>query len=604
MKRQGYSTVGLILRFLKGSRRYFVLTVLSAALMTVCEMLPPRIVEFTVDSVIGDKAVDLPQWLRGILTRLGGVEAFRAHLWWIALLIAGVALVTCLFRYLFRVYNTKAGETLVETMRNLIFSHIQRLPYQWHTENQTGDIIQRCTSDVDTVRNFLSEQLTSVLRILTTLVLSLWFMAGLSPLLTVIAAGFLSLILVYSVLFRTQISRGFAAADEKEGDLSAIAQENLTGVRVVRAFGREEYERQRFYECDKEYSALWMKLCVKLAAFWSSTSLISGVQAMLIVVLGALFCVRGELTAGEYIAFISYNAMLTWPVRQLGRMLSEMSKAGVSLGRIKHIMNSAPERDEKDALTPPLDGDIVFDNVSFSFGNHKVLDGVSFTVRSGETLGILGSIGSGKSTLMYLLERLYELPPECGRVTVGGVDVARIKSSHLRTGVGMVLQEPYLFSRTLEENIAITLEGPDRQAVERAAKVADLHKSIVGFAAGYDTFVGERGVTLSGGQKQRAAIARMVVRPTPIMILDDSLSAVDTETDANIRGALKKEIGGSTTILISHRITTLMQADHIIVLDKGRIVEQGSHKELLSKDGIYRRIYDLQSRKEGEYEQK
>ncbi len=597
MKREKYSTLGLILRFLKGSKRYFVLTILSAALMTVCEMLPPRIVEFTVDSVIGDKVPQLPSWCDALLSRLGGVQTFRAHLWWAAVLIAAVALVTTLFRYLFRVYNTKAGETLVETMRNLIFSHIQHLPYQWHTENQTGDIIQRCTSDVDMVRNFLSEQLTSVLRILTTLVLSLWFMVGLSPTLTWVSAGLLTLVLIYSILFRTQISRGFAAADEQEGVLSAIAQENLTGVRVVRAFGREEYERQRFYECDKEYSALWMKLCIKLAAFWSSTSFISGVQVMLIVVLGALFCVRGEMSAGEYIAFISYNAMLTWPVRQLGRMLSEMSKAGVSVERIKHIMNSVPEKDRDKALTPPMDGDIVFDNVSFSYGAHKVLDGVSFTVKAGETLGILGSIGSGKSTLMYLLERLYELPSECGSITVGGVDVADIKASHLRRNVGFVLQEPYLFSRTIEENIGIALEQPDGEAVRQAARVADLHESIEGFASGYDTFVGERGVTLSGGQKQRAAIARMVVRPTPIMILDDSLSAVDTETDANIRRALREQTQNSTTILISHRITTLMQADHIIVLDKGKIIERGSHKELLSQEGVYRRIYDLQSRK-------
>ncbi len=598
MKAKQNSTVSLILRFLRGSKRYFIFTILAALGMTLSEMLPPQIIKFTIDSVIGTASPDLPSFAMDLLEKMGGIEVLRAHLWWAAIGIAAVALVSSVFCYLFRVFNTKAGETLIETMRNTIFSHIQHLPFAWHNENQTGDIIQRCTSDVEMVRNFLSEQLTAVLRILTTLTLSLWFMIRLSGTLSVIAAAFLSVILVYSVLFRRQIRDGFSVVDAREGDLSAIAQENLTGVRVVRAFGREEYERKRFYECDKDYSALWLKLMTKLSAFWSSTSLISGLQAMLIVTLGALFCIQGKMSAGAYIAFLSYNAMLTWPIRQLGRMLSEMSKAGVSIERLKHIMNSAPEQDRDGAKTPDMNADIVFDNVSFSFGEQRILDGISFTLKKGETLGILGSTGSGKSTLVSLLERLYELPEGQGSITIGGVDIRDISAAHLRKNIGMVLQEPYLFSRTIQENIAITLPTSDAKAVQKAAKVADLHKSILGFAAGYDTFVGERGVTLSGGQKQRAAIARMVVRPTPIMILDDSLSAVDTQTDANIRAALKEQMKGTTSILISHRITTLMQADHIIVLDGGHIVEQGTHDELIAAQGVYRKIYDIQSRKE------
>ncbi|MBR5782780.1 MAG: ABC transporter ATP-binding protein [Clostridia bacterium] len=598
MKQQKYSTLGLILMFLKGSKKYFVLTVLSALGMTLTEMLPPQIIKFTVDSVIGNADPDLPQAMLAVLDKMGGVDAFRAHLWWSAVGVAVAALLSAVCRYGFRLYNTKASETLVESMRNRIFDHIQCLPFAWHMENQTGDIIQRCTSDVDMVRNFLSEQLTAVFRIVTLLTLSLWFMVQLNGTLTLVSVGMLTLVLLYSMFFHKQIGSGFAKADAKEGDLSAIAQENLTGVRVVRAFGREEYERQRFYECDKEYSALWMKLCIKLSTFWTSTSFISGMQVMMIVVLGAAFCVSGNMTAGAYIAFISYNAMLTWPVRQLGRMISEMSKAGVSIERIKHIMNSAAEQDKPEALTPPLDRDIIFDNVSFRYGNAKVLDSVSFTIKAGETLGILGSTGSGKSTLMYLLDRLYELPPEGGKITVGGVDIADIKAEHLRRHIGMVLQEPYLFSRTIEQNIGIAMEDADAEDIREAARAADLHESIEGFAAGYDTFVGERGVTLSGGQKQRTAIARMLLRPTPIMILDDSLSAVDTETDAHIRKALRRKTKGSTTILISHRITTLMQADQIIVLDKGRIIERGSHRELLEKNGVYRKIYDMQSRKE------
>ena len=382
--------------------------------------------------------------------------------------------------------------------------------------------------------------------------------------------------------------------DENEGVLSTIAQENLTGVRVVRAFGREEYEKERFEKQNELYTNAWIKLCRYLSLFWGSGDLISGAQVMLIVILGAVFCVRGEMTAGEYIAFISYNAMLTWPVRTLGRMISEMSKAGVSIDRIRYIMNSPPERDKPGAGAPDMRGDIEFDNVTFSYGGAPVLDRVSFTVPGGTTFGILGGTGSGKSTLMHLLDRLYELPPENGRITVGGADIADMKGGWLRSNIGMVLQEPFLFSRTIAENIGITRRDMGLADIRRAASIACLDEAITEFTDGYDTIVGERGVTLSGGQKQRAAIARMLARQTPIMVFDDSLSAVDAETDAKIRRELQKHLGASTVILISHRVTTLMQAGRILVLDKGRIAELGSHEELMKKGGIYHRIYDMQ----------
>ncbi len=596
MEDKQFSTPGLLAYFLKGAKRYFLCTVLAALGMTLAEMLAPQIIKFTVDSVIGDEPTgNFAVWA----ARLGGVEFLRRNLWVPALLITLAAGLAAVFRYGFRVYNTKASETLVERMRNTIFAHIQHLPFRWHMENQTGDIIQRCTSDVDLVRNFLSEQLTAVFRIITLLCFSMYCMCSLSLPLTLLAAGLLCPVLLYSLLFHRQIGDGFAAADAREGDLSAIVQENLTGVRVVRAFGREKYEQDRFAECDRDYSALWMKLCFKLSTFWTTTSLLSGLQVMLTVVLGAWMCVDGRLTAGAYIAFLSYNAMLTWPVRQLGRMISEMSKAGVSIQRIKHIMNSPAEQEPADALTPPMDGEIVFDGVTFGYGDTPVLDGVSFRIGAGQTLGILGGTGSGKSTLMHLLDRLYELPEGQGKITVGGVDIRRIRRDHLRKNIGMVLQEPYLFSRTIAENIAIATEDFSEEQLARVSATACLDGAVAGFAKGYDTFVGERGVTLSGGQKQRAAIARMLAKPAPIMILDDSLSAVDTETDARIRTALRRELADSTTVLISHRVTTLMQADHIIVLEQGRIVEQGDHATLCQKGGIYQQIYQMQSKGKG-----
>ena len=379
-----------------------------------------------------------------------------------------------------------------------------------------------------------------------------------------------------------------------------MVQENLTGVRVVRAFGREEFERERFEKQNTYYTGLWIHLIKLLSAFWSVSDFISGLQILLVLVLGSLFCVRGELTAGEYIAFISYNGMLIWPVRFLGRVISEMSKAGVSIDRIRYIMNSEPEHDCPDPVSreqteQAAHGDIVFDHVSFAYENGKdILKDVSFKVKAGTTLGILGSTGSGKTTLMHLLNRLYELPPGNGSITLGGVNIADMRAQDLRNCIGMVLQEPFLFSRTIGENISIRNHSLPIDEIRRAAGIACVDESITEFKEGYDTMVGERGVTLSGGQKQRVAIARMLTQKSPIMVFDDSLSAVDSETDAKIRQQLHQSLGQSTVILISHRITTLMQADYILVLDKGQIIEEGTPKELESKGGMYRQIYDIQ----------
>ena len=315
---------------------------------------------------------------------------------------------------------------------------------------------------------------------------------------------------------------------------------------------------------------------------------------MLMVILGSVFCVNGTMTAGEFIAFISYNTMLTGPVRQLGRMISEMSKAGVSVDRLCYIMNSEAEKDKEDAVTPDMHGDIEFKNVTFGYGEIPVLKDISFKIPAGTTFGILGSTGSGKSTLMYLLNRLYDLPEENGKITIGGVDVADMKGEWVRSHIGMVLQEPFLFSRTIGENIGITKTKYTLSEVREAAAIACVDNAVMEFTHGYDTIVGERGVTLSGGQKQRTAIARMLTQKTPIMVFDDSLSAVDADTDAKIRQALKKNLGDSTVILIAHRVTTLMQADCIMVMDKGEIVEIGTHDELMEKHGTYRHIYDMQ----------
>jgi len=588
---------GLIWHFLKGSRGFFLLCMLCAVFSALAEMVTPQIIRVAVDQVLGKNGTEsLSPIARSLLARAGGAEYLRANLWILAAAVMAVALIKAASQYGFRVYNARGGETLVKTMRDTLYTHIERLPFQWHMMHHTGDIIQRCTSDIETTRNFVSEQLTNLIRILILLVMSLVFMLGMNVSLTLIAMIPVPLIIGYSIYFHHQIWEGFQKCDENEGKLSAMVQENLTGVRVVRAFGRERYERDRFDRQNEYYTSLWVRMGEIMSRFWSTSDVLSGIQVMLVVVFGVVFCLRNEMTSGEYIAFISYNGMLVWPIRQLGRMISEMSKAGVSMERIREIMDAEEEKDDPAGAVPPLNGDIRFEHVTFGYeGAPEMLHDVSLTIPAGSTLGILGGTGSGKSTMMYLLDRLYPLPASGGRITIGGVDIQQMRLSHLRGGIGIVLQEPFLFSRTLRENLMIASPNLQERELKEASRAACLEETILGFSKGYETFVGERGVTLSGGQKQRAAIARMLTQKAPIMIFDDSLSAVDTETDAKIRQALEKKFGQATIILISHRMTTLSKADQVLVLDHGRVAQLGTPEELRNQPGLYQEIDRIQS---------
>ncbi len=601
-KEQFPTNFSLLKHFLRNSWGLFFVGIISACMVSLLDLVNPKIISYTVDTVIGNTETELPSFLQNLIDGIGGAAYLRNHLWLIGAAVIVVALLGALFRYLFQLFNAKGAETLVETMRNDLFEHILHLPFAWHSENHTGDIIQRCTSDVEQIKVFLSEQLTSLFRFIILIVLAFVFMATINVRLTIVAVIFLPIIIGYSLFFHNKIGDSFEKVDIEEGKLSSIAQENLTGVRVVRAFGRESYERERFEKQNKSYTHFWIYLMQLMAAFWATGDMFSYGQVLAILTYGAYLSVHGDLSAGNYIAFITYNTMLMWPIRGLGRIISNLSKAGISLERLRYILNSETEKNPEGAVKPDMSGDIVFNDVSYQYknGTSEILEHINMNIKAGQTIGILGATGSGKSTLMYLLDRLYDLPPEQGNITIGGVDIQSIDTEYLRENIGMVLQEPYLFSRTLSENIAITQPSKDMMRVKEAARLASLDEAIEHFSKGYDTYVGERGVTLSGGQKQRAAIAQMLIRKPPIMVFDDSLSAVDAETDSKIREALKENTGDSTVIIIAHRLTTLMNADQIYVMDHGKIVEHGDHSSLLQKNGIYRRIYDLQTNQEGE----
>ena len=577
-------------RLLRGSWRYFAACIAASLLFTVCELVIPQIIRVSVDSLIGDAPVKVAA-ARPIVAALGGVERLRRDLWIPAVMMAGFGLLSAVMRYCVNLYSSKAGETLVKTSRDLLYHHIQHLPWKWHMENPTGDIIQRCTSDVERIKTFFEEQFVPVFRMLAMIVFALVCMALMNWKLALVPAIMFPIIIVYSLLFHNSIRERFTACDESEGVLSTIAQENLTGVRVVRAFGREEYERERFEKQNEDYTSLWVRLCRTLSDFWAVGDATACIQTMLVVVLGSLLCVRGEMTEGEFVSFAIYNTMSISPVRRLGRVISEMSKMGVSVSRISEVLDAPCEQDKPGAAPAPMDGDIVFDHVTFRYETGPdVLSDVSFTIPAGTSFGVLGGTGSGKSSLILMLCRLYA--PSEGRVTVGGQDIADMPAAWVRDHIGVVLQEPFLFSRTIEENIGIC--GADHETVRKAAQTACIADDIEQFAAGYQTMVGERGVTLSGGQKQRVAIARMLTKKTPVIIFDDSLSAVDTQTDEKIRAALDRDLAGATSIIISHRITTLMDCDNILVLEHGKVLQLGTPQALLQQDGLFRQIYDMQ----------
>ncbi len=584
----------MVLRHLRGNWGFFVGAILLAYLNTICNAVIPQIISVTVDSVLGAKEPDLP----GFLTALLPLELLREDSWTALWIAAGAVVLAAAVRgvciYGMRINLAKGSEGFVKKLRDNLYGHIQRLSFQWHTAHATGDIIQRCTSDVEVIRTFVCNQLMEVLRTVFLVALYTGIMLMMNWKLALVSLVFIPITGLASGVFYGKISTRFQVADEAEGALTTCAQENLTGVRVVRAFGRERFEIDRFAQKNDRFSELWVELGKVLSVYWASGVLLVCLQIMSVIVAGTVAAVNGSITLGDFQAFVIYNSAMAWPVRSLGRVLSEMSKAGVSMDRVGYILKAPEESDRPEAENVRLSGDIVFDHVTFGYEGQKVLNDVSFTIPWGSTFAILGGTGSGKSTLVHLLDRLYDLDGGQGTITIGGVDIRDIRREDLRRQIGLVLQEPFLFSQTIRENIAATRPGTPEEELRQCAETACVDEAIADLPNGYETVVGERGVTLSGGQKQRVAIARMLLQNAPVMVFDDSLSAVDAETDAKIRAALKERMSQATVILISHRVTTLMQADRILVLDKGRAADVGTHAELIARPGIYKEIYDIQ----------
>lgn len=571
-------------KYLKGYGLVFTLAILSIVLATVMQLAVPILIKYAIDSIVGDVPPGNLQFL---------MDAFGKSLWGVVWIIVIMSLFRGIFMFLKGYLSSYAAENIAKEIREKLYRQIQYMTFERHTRKETGDMVQRCTSDVEMVRRFIGVQVVDLGRIVFMLVFTLVIMGTMNVELTLYSMIMIPILFFFSYIFFTKIQKTFKKSDEAEGSLTTVLQENLSGVRVVRAFGREEFEIQRFDEVNKNHKTITYKLIETLAVFWASSDLLTLMQNGIVLVVGAGMVIRGELTIGTLTAFITYVSMLLWPVKQLGRLLSEFGKTTVALDRIEEILSEEVEEDKEFERTPEIEGNISFSHVSFAYDAHqKVLNDISFEVRKGQTLGILGSTGSGKSTLVHLLQRLYDYE---GSIKVDGHELKTIKRGHIRKKIGLVLQEPHLYAKTVKENIGITKRAYKEKDIFDAAKAASIHNNILTFKDGYDTIIGEKGVSLSGGQKQRIAIARTIIdEDKRILIFDDSLSAVDTETDLRIRQALKERSKDITTLIISHRIQTLAEADQIIVLDEGRVVQKGTHESLIREEGLYKRIWDLQ----------
>ena len=569
-----------------------------ALLAQIAAALQPGLIKITVDSVLGNEPLTHTA-LERLVALFGTAAKGTNGLLIMAALILAFAICRSIFTFLQMNTANAATERVIQNVRNRLYNHIQLLPYTYHANAKTGNLIQRCTSDVDTIRIALYSQIPETAGSVFLIIYTVFLMMQSNIKLVLVSCAVLPITAIFSGIFFYVIEKQFKTAADREAAMTAVLQESLTGIRVIKAFTRQQYEMEKFKTASEAYMKRNLIVIRCFAFFWSGSDFLSYIQIFIVILYGSFLAYRGEISVGMLIAFISYIGILIQPVRQLGRILGNIGKACVSIGRIEEISREEPEDIFPTQEKPEIKGNIIFDSVSFAYPgaeNTPVLDTVSFSIKQGQTAAILGPTGSGKSSLMHLLDRLYDYTS--GSITIDGVELHSIDKGWIRSQIGLILQEPFLYAKTIMENIKLAAPDTDDFVAQRYARIAALDGEIHYFADGYSTVVGERGVSLSGGQKQRLAIARTLIKDAPILIFDDSLSAVDMETDATIRAALKNENKHKTVIIISHRIATVKDADIIIVLEKGKITEQGTHRELIQHDGLYKRIYDIQSNRD------
>lgn len=587
-------TFKLFARYIKKYIWLFILTVILVVGLNYIRSIVPKLTSTFIAIVEGKPLIDseTPTFL---LPLFNGAESIPSQLLVTALIIIAVAFVREIINIFCDVNIYKISEVVGCKAQIDYFNKVQDLPYSYLNHAETGDLIQRSTQDINRFKRFITGSFLELFNSLCKVIVYGISMLLINTEFTLYVFIMLPVYFITSYLYFKKQSKDFSALEEKEGQMTNVLQENLTGIRVVKAFANEDYEINKFNNSLDEYTNVWKRTTKRMSAFWGISDVLTYGQLLLVFILSIYFVLNNKMDFDTVVVMFLYTEQIVWPCRSLGRQLAEFGKTSICCGRILEILDKEDEYDATQNETPEIKGNIEFKDVSFKFDDATIptLNNINLTINAGETIAIIGKTGSGKSTFVNMLNRL--LDPTSGQILLDGNDITKMDKKHVRKHVGIILQEPFLYSRTIGENINITLPYNDNVKAQELARVASVDVDIDGFELKYDTMVGERGVTLSGGQKQRISIARMLAEKREILIFDDSLSAVDTETDLKIRNALKDNEGKATMIIITHRITTAKDADKIIVFEDGRISHIGKHEELIKQKGLYQTIWQIQN---------
>ena len=580
-------------RITQGQRLRYLGAALSMALMNFFMFGAPLIGKYAIDLVIERDFSYAQQDLLGLAQAVSTGTPYLTYLIISALLAVAMTAFAGLFLFFRGRLAATASESIVRQLRESLYRRMHNLHAAFYDTADTGDLVQRSSSDVETLRVFLSSDVVEIGRAIMLLLTVLPFLFWLNTELAWLSICLMPFLVVGAYVFFSKVKEVFLFTDEAEAEMTATLQENLTGIRVVRAFARQAYEIDKFGATNANFRNQNYRLIRLMGFYWGISDFFAMLQIGVVLIAGATFIMAGTLTVGELFAFMTYVSMVIWPIRQLGRVLTDTGKAVVSMGRVNEILDEAEESQELAPAEGRATGELSFEHLDFGYEPDKlVLKDLSVRVPAGETLALVGPPGSGKSSLIRVLLRMY--PYQSGSVRLDGREITDLNRQWLRAQIGVVLQDPFLYSRSIRANLMVGRpSAPEREIIE-ACQDAAIHSSIENFPDGFDAMVGERGVTLSGGQRQRLALARALLKDPPILVLDDSLSAVDTGTEREILDALARRKGRQTTLIIAHRLSSVLNADRIMVLDEGRVVQLGDHASLSREEGPYKRLCEIQ----------
>ena len=585
--------IKLFWKILKNNRLTYFLSMISTIFIQIFSGLTPIVIMITVDSIIGDKEYKY-DILEKAVNLIGGRDFLRSHIYILAFVIVILTGISCVFIFLRNYYSNVACENLIYNLKEKMYNKFLNIDIRCLNDYSTGDLIQRSSSDIETVRKLFSAQLVNAFGSIATIILVIVVMSLINFKLAMISISLCIVISFLSYVFYGKIGKIFKETDEAESQLMVFIKEALFNIRVIKAFNREDYILKLFREKNEEFNITQNKFMRTFAKFRAINDFLTFLQLAIILVVGGYETISGRMNFGDLIAFVIYINMIIWPIRQMGQLLSDMAKASVSISRIYEVLDLPEEDYEYGIRDVSFSEKIEFKNVSLVINDNTVLDNISFVINAGESLGIIGSTGSGKSMIVYLLLGLFEATS--GEILIDGINIKEINKRYIREKISAIMQDSELFNMSILENVKITNDNIDDKSIFNATEVSSIHDEILNFSSKYETVVIDNGGNLSGGQKQRISIARGLLKPFEVLILDDSLSAVDMNTDLKINNALKSMDKKFTSIFISHRISTITNCDNIIVMDGGKIVESGKHNDLIMKNGIYSKINEIQSK--------